>query len=105
MAGNDVLLAVVGAGDYALEKVRSVGKVADPKVTQKLYRNLVKRGRTVSTQVKSSSATRRALAQSKAARTQVKAATTSVARAIRADAKATKSAASAAGSGSKTRTP
>jgi hypothetical protein len=101
MAKNDVLLAVVGAGDYAVEKVRNVGKVADPKVTHKLYRELVKRGRTVSTQVRNSGPSRRAVSQSKAARTQVKAAATSARKAFRADAQATRSAATSAGRGSK----
>ena len=58
-----------------------------------LYNDFVKRDRTLSTRIKNSGPTKRAVAQTKTARTQVKAAATSVTKAVRADANATKSAA------------
>jgi hypothetical protein len=89
---QEVLFAAVGAGDFALEKLRKVGEI-DRKTTQKLYRDFVKRGRTLTTKVKSAGATKQAIAQTRIARTQVKAAATSVTKAARADAKAAKTAA------------
>ena len=93
---QELLYAVVGAGDYTLEKVRNVSKVADRKVTQKVYKDFVKRGRTLSTRIKNSGPTKQALAQTKTARTQVKSAVTSVTKAVNANAKATRSAATKA---------
>lgn len=90
---QELVYAVIGAGDYALEKVGNVRKVTDRKVTTKFYNDFVKRGRTLSTRIKNSGPTKRAVAQTKTARTQVKAAATSVTKAVRADANATKSAA------------
>ncbi len=98
---EELIYAVVGAGDFAAEKVRNVTKVADRKRTQKLYRDFVKRGRSVWTKVRSSGPTKQAIAQTKTARTQVKAAATSVTKAFRADTKAAKSAATKATRGSK----
>lgn len=95
---EEILYAVVGVGDFALEKVRNVRKVADPKTTQKYYKDFVKRGRALSNSVKNSGPTKRAVAQTKTARTQVKAAATSVGKATRANARASKSAASKAAS-------
>jgi hypothetical protein len=92
---QEVLFAVVGAGDFALEKARRAGAI-DRKTTQKLYRDLVKRGRTLTTRVKNSGPTKQAVAQTKVARSQVKAAATSVTKAARANTKATRSAASKA---------
>ncbi|MFN2525277.1 MAG: hypothetical protein ABR505_03300 [Actinomycetota bacterium] len=89
---REILYAVVGAGDFTVEKVRGIRKVADRKTTQKFYKDLVKRGRTLYTKIGSSQPTKRAVAQTKAARAQVKGAATSIGRAVRADAKATKSA-------------
>jgi hypothetical protein len=86
---QEVFYAVVGAGDFALEKAR---KFSDRKTTQKFYKDFVKRGRTVSTRVRGSATTKQAVAQTKAARSQVKAAATSVTKAIRTDAKAAKEA-------------
>jgi hypothetical protein len=95
---SEFLYVVVGAGDLAAEKVRNVRIITDRKSSQKLYRDLVKRGRTTWTKVRKSSPTKQAVAQSKAARAQVKSAATSVTKALRANAKATKSAASKTGS-------
>jgi hypothetical protein len=91
---QELLYAVVGAGDFAAEKVRGVTKIADRKTTQKLYKDFVKRGKTLSTRIKNSGPSKQAVAQTKTARTQVKAAATSVTKAVRANTKATKSAAS-----------
>jgi hypothetical protein len=98
---QELIYAVVGAGDFAAEKVRNARKVADRKNTQKLYKDFVKRGRSVWTKVRRSGPTKQAIAQTKTARTQVKAAATSVTKAFRADAKAAKSAASKTTSGSR----
>lgn len=89
---QEVLFAVVGIGELAAEKVRKAGTI-DRKSTLKLYRDFVKRGRTVTTKVRNSGATKQAVAQTKVARVQVKAAATSVTKAMGANAKATRSAA------------
>lgn len=91
---REIFYATVGAGEFAFEKVKGAGKLADKKVTQKYYKDFVKRGKTLSTKVKNSGPTKQAIAQTKTARAQVKAAATSVTKAVRTDAKATKSAAS-----------
>lgn len=51
---QEVLYAVVGASDFAVDKVKGIRKVADRKRNEKLYNEFVKRGRTLSTQVKNS---------------------------------------------------
>ena len=89
---QELLYAVVGAGDYAFEKARNAKKLADRKTTQKLYTDFVRRGRGISTRVRGSATTKQAVAQTKAARTQVKAAATSVGKAVRTNAKATRQA-------------
>lgn len=83
---QEVLYAAVGVGDLAIEKVRSIPAIADKKVRTKTYKDLVKRGRSLTTRIKNSAPTKQALAQTKTARSQVKAATTSVSKAIRANA-------------------
>ena len=93
MRAQDFVYAIVGAGDLAAEKVRNAHNLTDPKQTQKLYRDFVKRGRGVSTKIRNARPTKQAAAQTKVARTQVKAAATSVAKAVGANAKATRSAA------------
>lgn len=90
---QELLYAVVGAGDFALEKAKNLSKVTDRKATTKLYNDFVKRGRTLSTRIKTSGATKKAVAQTKTARSQVKAATTSVTKAVKANAGATRAAA------------
>ena len=93
---KEIFYASVGAGEFALEKVKGAGKLADKKVTQKYYKDFVKRGKTLSTKVKNSGPTKAAIVQTKTARSQVKAAATSVTKAVRGNTKATKPAASKA---------
>lgn len=83
---QDVLYAAVGIGDLAIEKVRNIPAIADRKVRTKAYKDVVKRGRSLTTRIKNSAPTKQALAQTKTARSQVKAAATSVSKAIRANA-------------------
>lgn len=90
---QEIFYAVVGAGDLAVEKVRGISKLADQKTTRKYYRDFVKRGKSLTTSIKNSATTKRAVAQTKSARTQVKAATTSISKAVRLNARATQSAA------------
>jgi hypothetical protein len=90
---EELLYAVVGAGDFAVEKAKDARKLADRKKNQELYRDFVKRGRSLSSKIKTSQPTKRAVAQTKAARSQVKAAATSVTKAVGANARATSSAA------------
>lgn len=90
---QELVYAVVGAGDFAIEKVKNVRGVTDRKKAQKMYRDFVKRGRTLSTKVRGSRPTKQAVAQTKVARSQVKAAATSVSKAVGANTKAAKSAA------------
>lgn len=97
---RDVLYAAVGAGELALEKARDARNAVDRKNTQKLYKDLVKRGRTLSTRIRNSGPTKRARAQTRTARSQVKSAGTSVRKATRENARAARSAASKAASGS-----
>jgi len=94
VTAQDALYAVVGAGDFIMNKAVSARKAADRKTAQKFYKDFVKRGRTLTGKVRNSGTTKQAIAQTKAARSQVKAAATSVRKAARADAKATKNAAS-----------
>ena len=89
---QELVYAVVGAGDFAIEKARSITKI-DRKASQKLYKDFIKRGRTVSRRVSTAAPTKRAIEQTKTARSQIKAATTSVAKAVRLDAKAARGAA------------
>ena len=90
---KDVLYAIVGAGDFAIEKARSITLVRDIDSVQKYYTDFIKRGRTLSKSIRNAAPTKRAIEQTKTARSQVKAATTSITKALRADAKATGSAA------------
>lgn len=93
---QELLYAVIGAGDLTVEKVRGLRDLADRKQTEKFYNDFVKRGRTISKRIQSSGPTKTALAQTKTARSQVKAAATSVKKAVKADVRATTSAASKA---------
>lgn len=93
---QELFYAAVGAGDFALEKAKNLSKVTDRKATAKVYKDFVKRGRTLSTRVRSSGATKKAIAQTKTARSQVKAAATSVTKAVGANTQATKAAATKA---------
>ena len=89
---QEIFYAVVGAGDLAVEKVRGITKLADQKTTRKHYRNFIKRGKALTTSIKNSGPTKRAVAQTKTARTQVKAATTSLGKAVRLNARASQNA-------------
>ncbi|MGH2751447.1 MAG: hypothetical protein ACRDK3_11345 [Actinomycetota bacterium] len=86
---QELLYAVVGVGDFAVEKTKDL---TDRKTTTRAYKDFVKRGRTLSTKIKSSAPTKQAFAQTHNARTQAKAAATSATRAVRANAKAARSA-------------
>ncbi len=91
---QELIYAVVGAGDFTVEKVRDLRSLADRNETEKVYKDFVKRGRTISRRIQTSAPTKQAVAQTKTARSQVKAAATSVRKAVKADAKATAAAAS-----------
>jgi hypothetical protein len=88
---QEMIYAVVGAGDFTVQKVRDLSK-ADRKSSQKVYKDFVKRGKRLSTGVKNSAPTKQAIERTKTTRTQVKAATTSVGKAVKANAKATRTA-------------
>ena len=88
---QELLYAVVGIGDFAVEKASEITKITDVKSTQKVYDDFIKRGRTFSKKVRNAAATKQALAQTKTARTQIKAATTSVSKAVSANVQATRS--------------
>jgi hypothetical protein len=88
---QEMIYAVVGAGDFTVQKVRDLSKV-DRKSSQNVYKDFVKRGKRLSTGVKNSAPTKQAIERTKTARTQVKAATTSVGKAVKANAKATRTA-------------
>ena len=92
---ENLIYAVVGAGDFALEKAKNVGNI-DRKKSEKLYKDFVYRGQKLSTSIKNSRPSKRAVEQTKVARTQVKSAATSVRKAVGANVKATKSAATKA---------
>jgi hypothetical protein len=91
---QELIYAVVGAGDFTVQKVMDLRSLTDLQQTQEVYNDFVKRGRTISKRIQNSAPTKNAVAQTKTARTQVKAAATSVRKAVKADLKATTSAAS-----------
>ncbi|MGH2734225.1 MAG: hypothetical protein ACRDKZ_01485 [Actinomycetota bacterium] len=90
---QELLYAVVGAGDFVVDKAKSARKIADRRSTTKMYKDFVKRGKTLSNRIQKSAPTQQAVAQTKAARSQVKAAATSAGKALRANSKAASSAA------------
>jgi hypothetical protein len=90
---QELIYAVVGAGDFTMQKVRDLSIVTDRQRTQELYSDFVKRGRTVSKRIQNSAPTKNAVAQTRTARSQVKAAATSVRKAVKADVEATRAAA------------
>ena len=49
---QEIVYAVVGAGEAAVDKVKGLSRFADKKKNEKLYNDFVKRGRTVSTKVR-----------------------------------------------------
>jgi len=80
---QELFYAFVGLGDATVERIKGIS-IAPPdrKKTQKLYKDFVKRGRSLSSRIKTSAPTKQAISQTKAARTQVKAAATSVTKAV-----------------------
>jgi len=96
---QELMYAVVGAGDFAVEKAKGL---SDRDQATKIYNDLVKRGRTLSTKIKSSAPTKRAIEQTRTARSQAKAAATSATKAVRANANAARSATTKASETSKT---
>ncbi len=79
---QELLYAAVGTGDLAVEKVRSLKRLRDPRVNKKLYEDVVGRGRTLSRKVRTAPATKTMLAQTDAARRQVRDATKTVTKAF-----------------------
>ncbi len=90
---QELIYAVVGAGDFTIEKVRDLRALTDLRQTQEVYTDFVTRGRTITKKIQNSAPTKNAVAQTKTARSHVKAAATSVRKAVKADVKATTSAA------------
>ena len=80
---QELFYAFVGLGDATIDTITSIS-VPDRKSTQKMYKDFVKRGRSLSTRIKNSAPTKQAVEQTKTARTQVKAAATSVTKALQA---------------------
>jgi hypothetical protein len=96
---QEVFYAVVGAGDLVVDKAREVGQLADRDTSARIYGDLVKRGKTLTTRITQSETTKKAVSQTKNARSQAKAAATSAGKAWRANAKAVSSAAGKASRG------
>jgi hypothetical protein len=86
---KEILYAVVGAGDLALEKVRNVRQIVDPAV----YTGFVARGRDLTGRIGKAAPTKQAVERTRTARSQAKAAATSVRKAVKANATAARSAA------------
>jgi hypothetical protein len=86
---KEMLYAVIGAGDLAVDKARDVRKILDPSV----YSDLVGRGRDLTGRIAKAAPTKKAVDRSRTARSQAKAAATSVRKAVRANATAARSAA------------
>ena len=86
---KEILYAVVGAGDFTVEKVRSVRKIVDPAV----YADFVARGRDLTGRIGKAAPTKQAVQRTRTARSQAKAAATSVRKAVTANAAAARSAA------------
>jgi superfamily II RNA helicase len=79
---QEVLYALVGAGDFTVQKVKDLSQI-DAKSSQEIYEDFVKRGKSLSTKVRNSAPTKRAIEQTRTAQTQVKAAATSVGKAVK----------------------
>ena len=90
--GENLVYALVGAGDFAVDKVKNVRSI-DRKQREKVYNDFVSRGRKLSSSIQNARPTKQAVEQTKVARSQVKAAVTSIRKAVGAQAKATRSAA------------
>lgn len=93
--GENFVYALVGAGDFAVEKVKNL-RTIDRKRSEKLYNDFVKRGRKLSTSIQNARPSKQAVEQTKVARSQVKAAATSIRKAVGANVKASRSAATKA---------
>lgn len=89
---QELIYAVVGAGDLAFERLRKTRAVMERARSQELYDDVVTRGRTLSTRIQRSAPSKQAAAQTKVARAQLKAAATSVGKAVRTNANASRSA-------------
>ena len=96
---QEIWYAVVGAGDFVIDKARDARKLADRDATTKIYGDFVERGKTLTTRIQNSAPTKQAVEQTRIARSQVKAAATSATKAFRADAKAAGAAAAKAAEG------
>jgi hypothetical protein len=79
---HEALYALVGAGDFTVQKVRDLSRI-DAKSSQEVYKDFVKRGKSLSIKVRNSAPTKQAIEQTKTAQSQVKAAATSVGNAIK----------------------
>ncbi len=79
---QEVVYALVGAGDFAVEKVTNVKKIADRRNNSKVYKDFVKRGRSVSTKVKNSTAGKQVAEQTEPVRAQVQDAVKTVGKAF-----------------------
>jgi hypothetical protein len=80
---QELIYALVGIGDLTVEKARNIS-APSRKDAEKLYEDVVKRGRVLSSRIRTSAPTKEAVTQTKTARTQVKKAATSVGKAVRA---------------------
>jgi hypothetical protein len=80
---QELFYAVVGSVDATVDTIKGIG-IPDRKSTQKVYKDFVKRGKSLTTRIKNSAPTKQAITQTKTARTQVKAAATSVTKAVQA---------------------
>jgi hypothetical protein len=68
---QELLYAFVGAGDFAVNKVKGFKRFVDRQNNQKLYKDFVRRGRKLSTRFKNSTPGKQVQAQTKVAREQV----------------------------------
>jgi hypothetical protein len=96
---QDVPYVALGAGDAAVELIRTVPSqiVRLPQQVKESFDELADRGRTLRTDIKRDPAVRRAGQQTSTAKSRVKAATTSTRKAVGAQAKAAEKAAGTIG--------
>lgn len=79
---QEILYATLGAGDFAVDKVKGVRRIADRKTNQKLYKDFVKRGRGLTTQVKNSTPGKEISARTEPVRSQAEEALKTVTKAF-----------------------
>lgn len=79
---QEILYAALGAGDFAVDKVKGVRRITDRKTNQKLYKDFVKRGRGVTTQVKNSTPGKELTARTEPVRSQAEEALKTVTKAF-----------------------